>query len=92
MPPADRALLGRLLNIPPGGSLSRYAARLKTSASSNPAQGGTLVTLQFEAGPEQSSVHFPLPGVSAASGLPPQGLQVTLAPRDDLPAETPRPR
>jgi len=58
----------------------------------NPAQGGTLVSLQFEAGPEQSFVHFPLPGVSAASSLPPQGLQVTLASRDERPVETPRSR
>jgi hypothetical protein len=94
MPPADRALLGRLLSLPPGGSLSRYAARLKTSVSSNAAQGGTLASLTFEAasetGSEQSFVYFPLPGVSATHGLLSQGLQVTLASRDERPVETPR--
>jgi hypothetical protein len=85
MPSADRALLGRLIGLQPGDSLSRYAARLKTSVSSNPVQGGTLVGLEFqaagEAGPEQSFVYFPLPAVSATTGLPPQGLQVSLVSR-----------
>jgi hypothetical protein len=89
MPPADRTLLGHLLNVPPGGALSRYAARLKTTVNSNPAQGGALVTLEFEAGPEQSFVHVPLPGVSAAPGLPPQGLEVTLATREEPRGVTP---
>jgi hypothetical protein len=83
LPPADRALLARLLPLPPGGSLAHYAARLKTSVGSFPAQGGTVAGLQFEAageaGKEQSFLYLPLPGVSAAPGLPPQGLLVTQA-------------
>jgi len=96
MPPADRTLLGRLLSRPPGGSLSRYAARLKTAIGSSPAQGGTLANLTFEATgevrTEQLFIYFPLPGVSAGPGLPPHGLQVTLVSRDEPPVETPQSR
>jgi hypothetical protein len=96
MPTADRALLGRLISLPPGGALSRYAARLKTSVGANPSQGGALMGLQFQAGggaeTEESFVHFPLPGVSATSGLPPQGLQVSLVSRDEPPLATPSSR
>jgi hypothetical protein len=85
MPPADRALLARLLPLPPGGSLARYTARLKTTVGSFPAQGGTVVGLQFEAaddaGTAQSFLYLPLPGVGAGPGLPPQGLVVTEAGR-----------
>jgi hypothetical protein len=96
MPPADRALLERLLSRPPGGALSRYAARLKTAIGSNPAQGGTLASLTFEAtgevGTDQSFLYFPLPGVSGAPGLPPYGLQVMLVSREKPPVETPQSR
>jgi hypothetical protein len=87
MPPADRALLARLVPLPSGGSLSHYTARLRTSVDDLPAQGGTVASLQFEAadevGVEQSIIHLPLPGVGAGPGLPPQGLLVTEAGRGD---------
>ena len=45
--------------------------------------GGTVMGLNFETGDapekEESIVYFPLPGVGAGPGLPPQGLQATLS-------------
>jgi hypothetical protein len=82
MPPADRALLERLLPLPPGGSFSRYNARWKTTVGSNPSQGGTVASMEIEAMGETQMetvfLHFPLPGVSATPGLPPQGLEVVV--------------
>jgi hypothetical protein len=86
LPPADRERLTQLLPLPPGGSHSRYAARIKTSIHPSPAQGSTVASLNFEAagelGTEGSVIHLPLPGVGAGPGLPPQGLQVELLPRE----------
>jgi hypothetical protein len=93
MAPGDRALLTRLLLLTSGDALSRYAARLKTAVHSSPAQGGTVVSMEFEAtgeaGTEQSIIHLPLPGVGAAPGLPPHGLWVTRALPGDAPPKAP---
>jgi hypothetical protein len=82
MPPGDRVLLERQLSHPPGGSLSRYTVRLKTSVGSNPSQGGTVASMEIEAMGETQMepvfLHLPLPGVGAAPGLPPQGLEVEM--------------
>jgi hypothetical protein len=94
MPPADRSLMERSIPRPPGGSLSRYSARLKTSVHSNPSQGGTVASMEIEAMGETQMeavfLHLPLPGVGAAPGLPPQGLEVVML-RGDGPQAVPAP-